>query len=219
MPRIDTESLLNIRKPGVVRVRKYLTATLLAGVRAELAQLPDDAWEDHHRTLPPSTRGVSVTENFKSLTLDTTKGYKTRAFEYPYVFGAAYEIERGIQDLGRNIRTLRGWRASQIAVQKYDHAAMGISPHKDAGHFWGVIAIASIAGTADLEVEHGGQTHTYPTEPGDLLVLRAPHLFATEQDIRPEHAVVNLGVPRISLTIRSSTPPTELGGPITSLTV
>lgn len=207
----NTESLLDPAQPGVLRIPRFMGSTALASIKAELADSAHGQWRDQHVELPPNARGVSVTQNFHAFALKLSRGNLRRLYDFPYIMGAVRTIEDSVTDMARSIRPLRNWHPDEVSLHQYDTQDVGISYHKDNQRFWGVIAILALDGVCDTAVRHNGKEHLYATEPGDLIFLRAPGLVQSDEDLRPEHAIVNLQTAtRTSLMVRANDRPDEL---------
>lgn len=93
---------------------------------------------------------------------------------------------------------------NEARYMRYTGAAAGLGAHRDGKFYALLVCVLSVAGTAPFTVCGEGvePSSTFPVEPGDLLLLRAPGL-AGIADGRPRHAVgAPLAGERVSLTLR-----------------
>lgn len=95
--------------------------------------------------------------------------------------------------------------ATEARYMRYRGATGGLGAHRDGMCYGLVVAVYSIAGSAEFTVLPDGDEPTLRmlVEPGDLLLLRAPG-FDGEPDGRRRHAVGPplSGDERVSLTLR-----------------
>jgi hypothetical protein len=124
-------------------------------------------------------------------------------------------VRQSLPDTG-----LQTWQANSIVAQTYRDAGDFISAHRDYKPDRGVIVVCTLAGEADFQVlEDRGEdiTFTCHTEPGSIVILRAPGMmnpyfdFHRRQDgwcdpsddVRPYHRALSPTVaPRVTLTFR-----------------
>lgn len=155
------------------------------------------------------------------------------AARLPLMSELTLAVEGCVQSLGSSssqLRTLAGWRATETSYHKYrldqESDGTGLSFHRDNVEFEGVVAVAGIAGTRLFRVvdrdpveesrTDGGEitewttraTHTIPTGPGDLLLMRATGLVSGSDEYRPEHGIygdsTTEGTGAISMMVRSN---------------
>lgn len=195
-------------KDGVVIIKEFTAAANLSDISAELADPERIAWRDNHSTYV-NKRGLKIVQNHDTFALKLSDGDQSMTERMPAVMRNARSIQVFIQRLGIIFPSLDNWEADELSLHRYD-AKLGLSRHKDNARFIGVIAISALEGECDLEVSNDAGTTAYPTHPGDLIMLRAPGLIDSDEDLRPEHAVVNVRTPtRTSLMLRANNRPDE----------
>ena len=89
------------------------------------------------------------------------------------------------------IRGLRTWRPNDIAAQRYRVGSLGITSHRDGKRFRRLVAVVTIAGSAEFAVRrerHGEVVARWVSGAGSLVLLRGPGL-AGARDGRPFHEV------------------------------
>lgn len=105
---------------------------------------------------------------------------------------------------------LRSWQPNDVAVQKYSGAYDGIGRHRDFASDIHLVASFTVMGTGEIGI-HSKRDDPVPskclqTAPGSLLLLRAPGLVDTGEDLRVVHSVrCPYSSPRISVTYRLAT--------------
>lgn len=87
-------------------------------------------------------------------------------------------------------RTVADWQPDQIFVRRYREGSEGMTPHRDGTRFRLLVATVSVLGSAYFfrHDEKGEVIHTWPLDPGDLVLLRGTGLRGVE-DGRPRHSV------------------------------
>jgi hypothetical protein len=195
----------SLEGPGAVLAPKFLNDDEIEAIQGEITDPARIAWEDQHKVFT-NARGLEITQNYDSfLTGFISVGELDDTL--PNVAAAARRITRFINAFSVIFPTLLAWQPNQLTLNRYDDQEVGLSFHKDQTKYTGVIAIAAVDGECDIAIRNPDDTvESYPTQPGDLVLLRAPGLYSSEYDIRPEHAVVNLRTPRrTSLMLRQDT--------------
>jgi len=99
---------------------------------------------------------------------------------------------------------------NDLIVQRYDAGSAGITPHRDHLRYVGLVALVTLAGTADLVLcddRAGSNPRRFPMAPGMVTLMRAPGFGGRPE--RPFHAVTDLREPRVSLGLRHDTRPGE----------
>ena len=192
-------------RSGVLRVPEFIGGLLLEAVQTELSDPSRVAWRDNHSTFV-NKRGLTIVQNHDVYALRLTAGDDTKLKRLPAVAAAAHSVRRFVRRLGQSFPVLANWQPDELSLHRYDDAEVGLSFHKDNLRFTGAIAILSLEGDCDLAVRSvQGNVTAYPAEPGDLFLLRAPGLIDSDDDLRPEHAVLNLRTPtRISMMLRQN---------------
>ncbi len=129
-----------------------------------------------------------------------------------------YPLMRELGDtLGQLVRasagrykTLTTWQPNDVAIQRYNGRYDGIGRHRDFASDIYLIVSYTIVGTGELKM-YSTREDLHPckvlqTGPGSELIMRAPKLFESDQDLRPTHSVPPpICGPRISLTYRLAT--------------
>lgn len=186
--------------PGVVIASQAIGKAQLDANLEELVGLP---WQEAPRVVESSARRVE--QRFQQFVVNVSRSNMLALTErIPHTMGTWQLIVGAAARLGLSKHIQ--WDPTEISVQRYLSANLGISSHKDSWQFVGLIGIAALEGEAELEVTHGGAVYVYPTGPGDIVFLRAPYLTDSSADLRPLHAVTNVQPPRTSLTARMPDP-------------
>ncbi len=136
-----------------------------------------------------------------------------------------YPLMRELGDtLGQMIRASAGrykclqtWQPNDVAVQRYSDRYDGIGRHRDYSSDIHLIVSYTIVGTGELKMystrEDNVPSRVLQTGPGSELIMRAPGLYPTDEDVRPTHSVPPpICGPRVSLTYRLATKPGLKGG-------
>lgn len=199
----DIERLGDISEDGVAHIPGYLGEEELEHIWDEQASI---SWRDDHR-MYENKRGLTIVQNYFSHSLKLDQGDQAWREQMPATNGAIIKIRKFVQSLWDHYPSLIDWRPTEVTFHRYDRS-VGLSRHRDSKRFIGVIAIASLDGECDLGIHRKGRTTLYPTSPGDLILLRAPGLFNTDEDLRPDHSVVNIRTRlRTSMTLRQDSEP------------
>jgi len=105
-------------------------------------------------------------------------------------------------------RGMPEWRPNEVAVQRYQPGALGITPHRDQRRFALLIAVVTIAGSAPFTLcrnREGDPIWSWQAGTGSVVLLRGPGM-AGNPDGRPMHLVGSpTGAPRTSIGIRMDT--------------
>jgi hypothetical protein len=206
---IEYRELLDPRGCGVAQLPGFLGSTSLAAIGTELADPTRVAWHNSHATYE-NKRQLTIVQNYDTFALKLSQGDQRPLQRLPYIRTTIDMIRRHVKDMSVAIPTLRSWTPDEASIQRYDNAEVGLSFHKDNLRFFGLIAILSLDGVCDLAIQRPHMTSYYTAQPGDLMLLRASTLVNTHEDLRPEHAVLNLQTPtRTSLTVRANDRPDE----------
>lgn len=204
----DLEVFSSPEHDGVIHIPNFIGEADLSEAQSELAQLP---WRDTHDTYK-NARGMTIHQNHDTYALNLARGPQGYLDKIPNIYGSARRVKNFINyALSDSLPQLSSWIPHELSLHRYDDAEVGLSRHKDHTRFIGVIAIAALEGECDLAIHRDGEDTLYPTEPGDLILLRAPGVYPEDQDLRPEHAVINLRTPtRTSMMLRSNAVPDEV---------
>lgn len=195
---------------GAVTLSGFVGPQELAAVQAELWD-GLVAWQDSHAVYT-NGRGMEIVQNHNTYALDLTAGNAVEALALtPRIQKLAERVGQHVTGLTDIFPTLQDWGATELSIHEYDDPTVGLSEHKDNMRFAKLIAIVSLAGECDLAVRDRQDTlHLNPTVPGDLILLRGPGLIESEEDLRPQHAVVNIRVlNRVSMMLRQNNRPGE----------
>lgn len=123
---------------------------------------------------------------------------------------AKFALEVGLW-LSYRFGIIEGWghmrlTFDDVAVQRYNACAIGISPHKDSRARVLLIALVSLSGTAKFSTCQGrdiaSARTTIETKPGDLVLMRAPGFAGVTDVERPFHSVYNIAGPRHVVALR-----------------
>lgn len=200
----EYSELLDLERSGVLHVPGFLSPDELTNVHAEADTLP---WHDNHSSFI-NARGLTIVQNHDVYALKLSQGDQRPLDSIPRIAAAGQKVTQLISEMSESIPTLKGWAPDEMSMHRYDDAEVGLSFHRDNRCFIGLIAIVSIDGSCDLAVKRGEAVTLHPAEPGDIMLLRAPGLVETDQEVRPEHAVINLRTPtRTSLMLRANNQP------------
>ncbi len=100
----------------------------------------------------------------------------------------------------------RPFRFNDLAVQRYERGAVGITAHRDHIRYEGLIAVIPLSGTARFFVcadRAGRAAREVPAPAGSLVLMRGPE-FAGRRN-RPFHFVRDITRRRLSLGLRYDT--------------
>lgn len=107
-------------------------------------------------------------------------------------------------------KALRAWQPNDVAVQRYGGRYDGIGRHRDFASDIHLVASFTVMGTGEIGI-HSHRDEPTPkkllqTSAGSLLLLAAPGIVDTDQDLRIVHSVnPPYASPRISVTYRLAT--------------
>ena len=204
----EYRNLLNPEAPGVVVLPNFVGSAALAGISSELADRSRVEWSDSHGVYQ-NGRKNTIVQNHDTFALKLSRGEQHTIQRLPYIRNTIGVITAHVGQMAEETPTLVSWVPDEVSIHRYDRK-LGLSAHKDNLRFFGLIAILNVEGTADLVVDHAGTLLTYTPSPGDLVLLRAPGLIDTTEDLRPEHAVMNVDDnTRTSLMVRANSRPDE----------
>lgn len=119
-------------------------------------------------------------------------------------FAAAFErlIDASLARLP-SAPVARPFRFNDLAVQRYERGALGITAHRDHIRYKGLIAVVPLSGAARFFVcadRAGNAAREVPAAPGSLVLMRGPE-YAGRRD-RPFHFVRDIRRRRLSLGLR-----------------
>jgi hypothetical protein len=89
-------------------------------------------------------------------------------------------------------------------LQRYDEGSLGITPHRDGLSFVNLVCVFAIGGRGRFYVcpDRSGRDATeIDASPGNVILMRAPGLFGTEDD-RPFHYVTDIRETRYTFGLR-----------------
>ena len=203
--------LLDPKGSGVAHLPGFMSTTDRKSVLSELADQGRVTWQDSHHATYTNQRGLTIVQNHDTFALKLSRGDQRPLARLPYFRAAIGAIKRHVREMSVAITPLRAWVPDEASVHRYDNAEIGLSFHKDNARFVGLIAILSLDGVCDLAVQRPQGIVCHTANPGDLVLLRAPGLIHSTEDLRPEHAVVNLRTPtRTSLMVRANDRPDDI---------
>lgn len=152
-----------------------LSGAIDSGLKHELAATASDL-----ETQLLSEREARVIQEFETVN-----------YRYPD------ETPEAVNRLGAQIEAvispvLPEWRPNDVAIQRYHPGHAGIGWHRDYLRDKLLVAVATIEGWARFDIEvydTPNQSHleSFYTNPGDIVLLRAPGL--NEADDRPYHRI------------------------------
>lgn len=192
-----------VLEDGVDRVLAGVSATGFALVRralhdADRLRLLAEAHEAGERFLRVPSRVNGVQQRAHQLTqrVGDPKCPRVNALA-----GRLREVLTSVPDM----HYVHRFSATEARYMRYQGDAGGLGPHRDGMCYGLVVAVYSLAGSAEFTVlpEEAEPAIRMLVEPGDLLLLRAPG-FDGEPDGRRRHAVGPplSGGERVSLTLR-----------------
>lgn len=206
---INYDSLTNPDAIGVFHEPGFLDIHELTAIQEELTDTEKIAWEDTHDVYT-NERGLVITQNHDTYALKLSRGDQSPLDRIPHIRHAMDYIRTRVGEMALTIPSLVSWEPDEMSLHRYDDAEIGLDFHKDNNRFTGLIAIVALDGICDIVVRRDYQAVVTTTKPGDLVLLRAPGLVDTTEDLRPEHAVLNLQTPtRTSLMVRANKKPDE----------
>lgn len=212
MSRLTPEKaalFLSPQNDGVIKIENYFGEIELENMRSELNDPDKMQWRDVH-TKTPTKRGVVVEQNYFSWALKLDRGDQSPYQNLGPIRLGTERIQRTVRGLSRVMPHLYRWTADELTIHRYD-APTGISAHRDHSRFIGMIAIGVLEGDGKFAIYRDTVTSMYPTNPGDLLLLRAPKPNETDERIRPVHALIDIKqFPRTSMVLRASSRPGEI---------
>ncbi|HWT56100.1 MAG TPA: hypothetical protein VN031_03670 [Candidatus Microsaccharimonas sp.] len=209
---VNIDELTQPRRPGVVRIARFMAGSALRNLQDEIAAFSPEQWHED-RDAVVSMSGQRIERNHRTFAHKLSRGDQAPLTKLPELFSATEKIEDAVRSLG--LDSLRDWEADDVTVHHYDRPdRVGIGFHRDSKRFWGIIPILSVEGSSNLAIRTAGAKTYRPSDEGDLLLLRAPGIIDEVGDFRPEHAVTDLSeFGRISLMVRANLQPdTQLPG-------
>ena len=204
------EALGDPEEIGALKVPRFVGRRLLSRVQSELNDSHAVAWRDNHKTYV-NKRGITIVQNHDVYALKLSAGDQTPLERIPALVTAMMGVSLFVESIADQYPNLSSWKPDEMSLHRYDDPEVGLSYHKDNLRFTGVIAILSVSGNCDLMARFNERETTMTTEPGDLFLLRATGLTDSDEDLRPEHAIVNLRTPeRASMMLRDNNRPSEV---------
>ena len=94
---------------------------------------------------------------------------------------------------------------TEMVLQKYPCGLVGITPHRDGTPYTDLIAVFTLCGTARVGIcaDRAGNGETVlNSQPGTVILLKAPGFAGATTDHRPFHFVSDITEERISLALR-----------------
>ncbi|HVX23909.1 MAG TPA: hypothetical protein VG992_01005 [Candidatus Saccharimonadales bacterium] len=200
----QVQDLMNLDTDGVAVVPDYVQRPQLSFLQQEILERGNIAWRDAHEKYT-NARGLNIVQNHLSYALRTTAGDQSVFTRLPRLRDMTIHITNDVQGLAELSPTLADWRPDEVVLHDYDDPEIGLSRHRDHSCYTGIIAILAVYGTCDFVSHHPKtqQATTREINSGDLVLLRAPGLINTDEEVRPDHAVQNLKtMHRLSATWR-----------------
>lgn len=203
---INIQHLTDPMHIGAAKIEQFISPELLTEVDRELDELP---FMDSHETYM-NQRGLTIVQNHDTFAVDLNDPEHRRLTDpRPHIGAVRQKVEAQVSHLAQHLAGLQEWRPTELSIHRYD-AEEGLSYHRDNRRFIGLIAIVSLQGESDLNIRNSeGEETAIATEPGDLLLLRAPGLIPGDdkEELRPEHAVRLKTDTRTSLMLRQNKRP------------
>lgn len=205
-----TDTLADPNSPGVVRVGQFVGALTLKACQSELHDPTRIVWRDNHSTFV-NKRGLTIVQNHDVYALKLSRGDQSPLGRIPSLVSVFHDTRDYIRGLSKFLPNVARWEPDELSLHRYDDPEVGLSFHKDNLRFVRLIAILSLEGQCALAIRHRGRIQKFPALPGDLMLVRAPGLIDSGgEDLRPEHAVVDLLTPtRTSMMLRENSRPHE----------
>ncbi len=203
-------NLSNENAIGVEIIRDFVAEDELIKVNEEISSPNKVEWLNAHEVYT-NKRGLEIIQNHDTFALKLHNADNTLLENLPLTKSLYQRTEGFIRGLNKFFPTLYGWTADELTLHLYDNKEIGLSRHRDNTRFIGLIAIISLDGICDLSVRHNNEDIDYQVTPGDLTLLRATDLIDSDNEIRPEHSVVNLQTTtRLSMMLRANSKPDEI---------
>lgn len=229
---LDTlEQDLGFEGPGVSKLPGVVSESFLADLLAEAANPDLVQWRDAGGTYV-NVNGLTIVQNHEVFALKVQGDYEP-IWQVPLMAQLGIEAEAFVQSLQPRYESLGTWQADEMSYHNYYDPSVGLSFHRDNLRFPGLIVVIAIEGEADFQVAErtpirwetdpsSGKKvvaewewhniYTIPTQPGDMVLTRAPGLLpGMNPSHRPEHAVMNAKVPRKSFMLRANLRPRDRG--------
>lgn len=218
---------------GAAKISSMLNEDFRSKLLDEIVDEIDTKWIDAGDTYY-NNRGVEITQNHDVFALKLSRGDQSQRARLPFMDRLAEATQTLTRSLGELYPALIDWQADEMSYHRYYDAEEGLTFHRDNLRFIGLIAVVSVMGECDFQIVNRDvdetdidpltgkvrvvtwdwhSTYTIPTNPGDVVLTRAPGLFVSSQtDDRPEHAIMNVRVlPRISFMLRANNRPDDTG--------
>jgi len=194
---------------GIIKVANFLSPEELSDVNLEVNDPSKVFWRNSHETFV-NKRGLTVTQNYDAFGLKLSKGDQTIYERLDAIHRARVKTQTFVRGLRGVLPHLINWAPDELSIHRYDKK-LGISRHKDHADYIGVIALLALQGKCGFAIYRGPITSIYPSEPGDLLLMRATGVDGTTKDMRPEHAVIEISTrTRTSMMLRANLDPMQV---------
>ncbi len=138
-----------------------------------------------------ATASVLETQLLSEREARVIQEFETVNYRYPD------ETPEAVNQLGAQIEdiirpALPEWHPNDVAIQRYHPGHAGIGWHRDYSRDKLLVAVATIEGRAQFDIEvydapDRSHLESFYTNPGDIVLLRAPGL--NETDDRPYHRI------------------------------
>jgi hypothetical protein len=194
--------------PGFIACHEVIDSVTIQATSQELAQ-PTVPWEKSTTSFTDQ-QGRHGEQQFDVFGHKLSRGDQTILQNMPAFRSLTdFVTQQIVKPLEPHFRGLIGWEADEITAQRYPAGFGKLDFHHDNARHTGLIAICDVTGSALLHVEYAGTARVINFGPSDIVLLRAPGLFAAslvDGDIRPRHAVnqVTSEGHRTSATIRAN---------------
>jgi hypothetical protein len=214
MPKIAIEAedvrQLGPLGPGYLALPDAIDEALLDKLQHELGA-EDIPWRTQDGDVQ-TQRGRLVTQSFDYFAHKISAGEQTFLEQSPGFQGLRQLImDTVINPLSIYFPSLTTWQPDEMVAQRYRAETGHIDWHFDRARYFGLIVIANTLETATVGVADA-RDHYDRAEfmrEGGILVLRASRLFSSRKKLTTEHAVLQAGDGRTSVTLRANSRPQE----------
>lgn len=197
--------------PGYYVLDDYVPADLMASLYKEINDGPLPWYPQYNKFR--NTRGVEVEQAFDVFAHKLSHGSQEILGRLPALCMLGNFIMKDIiEPLKEPFPALEDWQIDEATLQRYQNIEGRLTLHKDLERHTGIIAICNLMGKACLSMKPPASYATsIPVAPADIVLLRAPELFESRQEVRPEHAISNVRGfhGRVSATFRANNRPDE----------
>jgi len=194
--------------PGAVQLANFVNPAILYPARKELSN-PHLPWYEQHNSFI-NDRGIEVQQYFEVFGHKLSRGSQEILARLPAVCMLGNIVtSQLIEPLQVFFPSLESWQMDEFAVQRYSGEMGKLTWHKDLKRHPGLVVILNLIGNAMVHTRHSLFERDFVLSTGDVLLVRAPELYPSDEDIRPEHSVEIIGdLTRTSVTFRANNKPT-----------